>query len=126
MKSKILTSFLVSTESRENQVLPSHLLSDEGYNYLGCEGQSSSICFNKITTKLWSKELGVPVTPFIIISKTQYKSESDRIIKFFNEHGKDVFIKTPSQGSSIGCYNVTKESMLVTRLEESFKFNQVS
>lgn len=109
----------------ESGALP-QLLAEEDYHYLGCDGQSSSICFNKITTKLWCQELGIPVTPFIVVSKNNYKNEQDRIKQFFHQHEKNVFIKTPTQGSSIGCYNITEETILESKLKESFSYNHIS
>lgn len=69
--------------------------------YMGNNAETSRICFNKITTKLWLEKLGIDTTPFEIISPVCSPDQIKSIFKSFNQ---DVFIKSSSQGSSIGCY----------------------
>ena len=109
----------------ESGLLPS-LLSEANFDYLGCNQTSSSICFNKITTKLWCEKLGIPVTPFMVISKTNHEHRKKDVLDFFNKNGNKVFVKTPAQGSSIGCYNVTDASELDSAIIDSFKYGQTT
>ena len=69
--------------------------------YMGNNAETSRLCFNKITTKLWLEKLGIDTTPFEIISPVCSPDQIKSIFKSFNQ---DVFIKSSSQGSSIGCY----------------------
>src|SRR3989339_602094 len=36
--------------------------------YLGCKSESSILCFNKISTKLWFNALDIPNTPFVFLN----------------------------------------------------------
>ncbi len=90
--------------------------------FFGVESEPSSICFNKVLTKLWLDAQGFPTTPFIFL-----KDSSDESVKkckeFFKNHGK-IFIKASNQGSSIGCYPVNREQEIENTLKEAFKFSR--
>jgi len=70
--------------------------------YLGCNSESSKICFNKALTKLWLDKVGINTTPFIILSEQSTDSISE-VKKFFVNEGP-LFVKASNQGSSVGCY----------------------
>lgn len=89
--------------------------------YLGCNSETSKICFNKITTKLWATALGVANTPYTILTQNNQDSV-ERVKKFQNEHG-DVVIKASNQGSSVGCYLVDKMNDPSKVISEAFKFS---
>lgn len=87
--------------------------------YLGCTPESSLICFNKVSSKLWFSALNIPNTPFVFLSSLNEKNIAR---DFFNIH-KKVFVKAASQGSSVGCYQVTEIDSLNEALENAFKFS---
>jgi D-alanine-D-alanine ligase len=87
--------------------------------YLGCTPESSMICFNKVSSKLWFSALKIPNTPFVFLSSLNEKNIAR---DFFNIH-KKVFVKASSQGSSVGCYQVTEIDSLNEALENAFKFS---
>jgi len=89
--------------------------------FFGVESEPSSICFNKVLTKLWLDAQGFPTTPFIFIKDT--KSESLKECKVFFKKYKKIFIKASNQGSSIGCYPVSNEDEIENTLHEAFKFS---
>lgn len=89
--------------------------------YLGCSPETSILCFNKVTTKLWFDNLGIPNTPFCYLTSL----EEDQIKKadeFFREN-KDVYIKASNQGSSVGCYHCNKEEKFHSLLKDAFKYS---
>lgn len=88
--------------------------------YLGCGPEASTLCFNKVSSKLWFSAIGIPNTPFVFIS-----SLDDYIVaeNFFNTYGK-VFVKASSQGSSVGCYQVFNIKDLKEKITEAFKFSE--
>ena len=91
--------------------------------YLGCNSESSKICFNKVTTKLWFDALGIKNTPYIFL---QDQSE-DALLKasnFLFEH-EEVFVKAASQGSSIGCYKVDNIGELLESIKKAFTYSNV-
>jgi D-alanine-D-alanine ligase len=72
--------------------------------YFGCNSETSKLCFNKVTTKLWATALGVENTPYIFISKNDDEGV-ERVVNFQKIHG-DIVIKASNQGSSVGCYMI--------------------
>ena len=93
-----------------------------GLPFLGAGSEASTICFNKLTTKLWLENIGVPTTPFV--SLHDLSSESlEKAKSFFKSSGENVFVKASSQGSSIGCYQVTAQESLENKIEEAFKYS---
>ncbi len=92
--------------------------------YLGSGAEESIICFNKITTKIWLNLLSIPNTPFTVLTN-QDESNYLKALHFLKLH-KEIFIKSSSQGSSIGCYPIRNEKELKDFLPKSFMYsNQV-
>lgn len=89
--------------------------------YLGCNPESSVICFNKVTTKLWFDNLGIPNTPFCYLTSL----EEDQIQKADNffKLNNDVYIKAASQGSSVGCYHCNDSKNFHQLLKDAFKYS---
>lgn len=89
--------------------------------YFGCNSETSKMCFNKITTKLWATALGVENTPYIFIS--EFTEENlNKVIAFHSRH-QEIVIKASNQGSSVGCYMVDQGSQIKSTLEEAFKLS---
>jgi D-alanine-D-alanine ligase len=89
--------------------------------YLGCNSETSKMCFNKVTTKLWSEALGVPSTPFTFLSALNAASINSAM-DFQKLHG-DIVIKASNQGSSVGCYLVEKGSDPTPTIEKAFSLS---
>lgn len=92
-----------------------------GVPYLGCNSETSKMCFNKITTKLWATALGVPNTPYYFLSDLSEKSLGEAR-SFISEHG-DVVIKASNQGSSVGCYLVEKGDDFLPSIKTAFSLS---
>ncbi len=90
--------------------------------YLGCGSEASKNSFNKITSKLWYDALGIPNTPYLFLSE-ESEGALSRAEQFFDKWGK-VFVKAASQGSSVGCYSVTKKSELRTAIASAFGYSE--
>ncbi|HXH30561.1 MAG TPA: D-alanine--D-alanine ligase [Bacteriovoracaceae bacterium] len=92
-----------------------------GVPYLGCNSETSKMCFNKITTKMWATALGVENTPYIFVTEA---SESNlKLVKTFqSEHG-DMVVKASNQGSSVGCYLVEKGQDFTDTLKKAFEYS---
>lgn len=90
-------------------------------HFIGCDAEASRYSFNKITTKLYFDALGIPNTPYAIIPlKTeQYKTVA---LEFFDKY-KDIYVKAASQGSSVGCYHVTKRDDVWDSIVEAFQYS---
>lgn len=89
--------------------------------FIGCDAEASRYCFNKITTKLYFDALGIPNTPYAIIPlKTEkYKTVA---LEFFDKYN-DIYVKAASQGSSVGCYHVTKRDDVWDSIVEAFQYS---
>lgn len=97
------------------------LLKIYGIPYIGCDAEASSNCFNKITTKLYLDALGIPNSPYCIIPlKNEYYKQLS--LDFFDKY-QDIYVKAASQGSSVGCYHVTKRSDVWDSIVEAFSFS---
>lgn len=89
--------------------------------YFGCDSESSSNCFNKVTAKMWFSALGIPNTPYIFLS--EFNQQSLEAAEAALEKWGSIFIKAASQGSSVGCYRVDSIEQLASSLEEAFTFS---
>jgi D-alanine-D-alanine ligase len=92
-----------------------------GLPYLGCNSETSKMCFNKITTKLWATALGVANTPYFFLSDLS-EENLQRAKGFHALHG-DVVIKASNQGSSVGCYLVEKNVDPIETIKKAFSFS---
>lgn len=86
--------------------------------YFGCNSETSKMCFNKVTTKLWATALGVPNTPYIFISENNEVS-INKVIEFQKLHG-DLVVKASNQGSSVGCYMIKASEDIRKALKDAF------
>lgn len=89
--------------------------------YFGCNSETSKMCFNKITTKMWATALGVENTPYVFISENN-ESNIQKILDFQKEHG-DIVIKASNQGSSVGCYMVPSKEDPRPSISDAFTFS---
>ena len=86
--------------------------------YFGCNSETSKMCFNKITTKMWATALGVANTPYIFLSENNEESML-KAFEFQKTHG-DLVVKASNQGSSVGCYMVPAAGDLKKAIQDAF------
>lgn len=92
-----------------------------GYPFMGCKTEANVICFNKITSKQWFDSIGIPNTPYTFLSSYS----KDQVIKaetMLDKYG-ELFVKASSQGSSVGCFQVSDIQSLHSSLKEAFKLS---
>ncbi len=89
-----------------------------GLPYFGCNSETSKMCFNKITTKMWATALGVENTPYIFISENN-ESTQKKVLEFQKTHG-DLVIKASNQGSSVGCYMIQSNESPLKAITDAF------
>lgn len=92
-----------------------------GLPYFGCNSETSKMCFNKITTKLWATALGVENTPYIFVSEQNAKTDK-QVLDFQALHG-DLVIKASNQGSSVGCYMVPGNESPLEAIKDAFELS---
>ncbi|MFY7993618.1 MAG: D-alanine--D-alanine ligase [Bacteriovoracaceae bacterium] len=89
-----------------------------GLPYFGCNSETSKMCFNKITTKMWATALGVENTPYIFIS--EHNSKTEKLVLDFQKFHGDLVIKASNQGSSVGCYMVPAGESPLKAVKDAF------
>ncbi len=87
--------------------------------YFGCNSESSIICFNKITAKLWLDALDIPNTPYIFANSMDDLPQVQNSLKKWDS----IFIKAASQGSSIGCYRTDQAPQCKELLKQALKYS---
>ena len=92
-----------------------------GLPYLGAGPEASMSCFNKVTTKLWFESAKIPNTPFVYLHQLNEEALKKALEAF--ENWGQVYIKSSSQGSSIGCYFIKEKEELREKLEMAFKLS---
>lgn len=92
-----------------------------GLSYFGCNSETSKMCFNKITTKMWATALGVANTPYIFVSENN-ETGMKKVLEFQKTHG-EVVVKASNQGSSVGCYMVPANGDVKKAVEDAFKLS---
>jgi D-alanine-D-alanine ligase len=89
--------------------------------YLGCGLEASTLCFNKISTKLWFDALKIANAPYLFLDDLD-KDNLDSATRFFKKY-KKVYVKASSQGSSIGCYFIEEEKELESAIKNAFELS---
>ncbi|TOF79301.1 D-alanine--D-alanine ligase, partial [Vibrio parahaemolyticus] len=92
-----------------------------GIPYLGCGPEASSNSFNKITSKLWYDALDIPNTPYLFLTRNDEHAHK-QAEQAFEKWGK-VFVKAARQGSSVGCYSVTKKQAIAKAVNDAFGYS---
>lgn len=93
-----------------------------GIPYFGCNAESSTNSFNKITSKLWYDALGIPNTPYLFLTENNEETHNSALTAFKEWGG--LFVKAACQGSSVGCYKVTSESELSQAINDAFGYSE--
>ncbi len=92
-----------------------------GIPYLGCGPEASSNSFNKITSKLWYDALDIPNTPYLFLTRNDEHAHK-QAEQAFEKWGK-VFVKAARQGTSVGCYSVTKKQAVAKAVNDAFGYS---
>jgi len=92
-----------------------------GLPYLGCGPEASTLCFNKISTKLWLSAVGIPNTPYLFLTEASTNS-LQQAKQALTKWGR-VFVKVASQGSSVGCYVASTEAELIQAIDDAFGYS---
>ncbi len=92
--------------------------------YAGCDYRASSICMDKIATKLIAKKWGVQIAPFIPIEERYWRASSENILKLIEDSlSYPLYVKPSHLGSSIGVHKVFKREDLIDSIQEALSFD---
>lgn len=107
-----------------------------GKKYVGCKVLSSSLCMDKIYTKILFERAKIPTSKDMYIKKIDNKyyyidnnfnqkqlNNEELINKVIKYLKLPVFIKPSNSGSSVGVNKATTKKEIILYLEEAFKYD---
>ncbi|MDC7220112.1 MAG: D-alanine--D-alanine ligase [Spirochaetales bacterium] len=103
------------------------LLEMMGLPYVGANVQSSALGMDKVCTKeIWEKA-GLPIVPYVRLTKADWADENLNRAAFFKEcrHKLDfpLFIKPSRAGSSVGVSRADDESSFFTGIDKALAYD---
>ncbi|MCK5848302.1 MAG: D-alanine--D-alanine ligase [Caldisericia bacterium] len=96
-------------------------LKTSGIPFVGCGVESSSICMNKILTKIVLEKNNIPTSPYEVVSKIDFESGNFNPDKLIEKFDLPLFIKGPHGGSSIGVIKVNRPDQLYSAILEALE-----
>ncbi|MDD4028471.1 MAG: D-alanine--D-alanine ligase [Caldisericia bacterium] len=89
--------------------------------YVGCDVESSSLCMNKILTKIVLAQANIPITPYQTLTRHQFQEANFSPQEYIDTFDLPVFIKEPHGGSSIGVSKVSRPDQFYSILKDLFQ-----
>lgn len=97
------------------------LLQLAGIKYVGCRLLSSSVCMDKVMTKIVLEKNNIPQTPYIFIKKHELENVSAYEKEIENKLGFPCFVKPVNAGSSVGASKVNSKADVEKAVREAFE-----
>lgn len=97
-----------------------------GVPYVGCGVLSSAACMDKETTKVLLQSAGLPVVPYVCITRADVNNSAlydAKVEKAVREFGFPLFVKPCSAGSSDGASKAANAKELSVALMEAFQWD---
>jgi len=92
--------------------------------YVGVDVAGSAVGMDKDIAKRLLKEAGIPVVPWITVSRYQWKEQSKKILrKAMNELSLPLFVKPLCTGSSVGVVKVKQSKDLAAAVDYALQFD---
>lgn len=92
--------------------------------YVGAGVLGSSAGMDKDAAKRLLHEKGIPVVPWITISRQQWKNDQATLLKkIHDEIGYPFFVKPANAGSSVGIHKVKDISSASSLVDDSLKYD---
>lgn len=93
--------------------------------YTGSGVMASALTMDKWRTKLVWQSMGLPVAPYVAMSRQQYLgTERDGLLRDIVALGLPLFVKPSREGSSVGMSRVMQQKDLESALEEAFRHDE--
>ena len=99
------------------------LLTLAGIPFVGCSCMSSSLCMDKVMTKIVLEKNHIPQTPYIYI-KEPYRELNNVKEEIQKTIGYPCFVKPVNAGSSMGAHKVNCEEELEKALDDAFSHDK--
>jgi D-alanine-D-alanine ligase len=91
--------------------------------YVGCPVMSSSITMDKEKTKLLWAQAGLPVVPWVTVTRAGQGKSAPLLGQGEARFGYPVFVKPANGGSSVGISKATDRTALEAALGEAFRWD---
>ncbi|MGG2140413.1 D-alanine--D-alanine ligase [Symbiopectobacterium sp. RP] len=90
--------------------------------YTGSGVMASALTMDKWRTKLVWQSLGLPIAPYVALTRVQYNALTSEQLQSACAHlGLPLIVKPSREGSSVGMSKVTQQEELVTALDTAFQ-----
>jgi D-alanine-D-alanine ligase len=100
------------------------LLDLAGCAYVGAGVLGSSAGMDKDATKRILRDSGIPVTPWITVSRASWKKDPSGVIALaVKELGLPFFVKPANAGSSVGVNKVKSEKEAAEKISDSLQYD---
>lgn len=90
--------------------------------YTGSGVMASAISMDKLRTKLLWQGLGLPVSPYVALTRNQWTADYDDVA-LINKLGLPLMVKPSCEGSSVGMSKVNSLQELRPALLEAFRYD---
>ncbi|PVZ88873.1 D-alanine--D-alanine ligase [Serratia sp. S1B] len=89
--------------------------------YTGSGVMASALTMDKWRTKMVWQSMGLPVAPYVVLSRQQYQGEERQgLLAAIELLGLPLIVKPSREGSSVGMSKVTERNALESALEAAF------
>lgn len=94
--------------------------------YVGAPVLASAVGMDKVIFKNLLSQLGLPVTPYLVVNEEDYKQKqrSKLIRKINSSFNYPLFIKPANMGSSVGISKVKRKADLPEAIELAFRYDR--
>jgi D-alanine-D-alanine ligase len=100
------------------------LLDCAGVAYVGAGVLGSSVSMDKDVTKRILRDAGVPVVPWITVTRAEWtKSSAEIILKAEKEFGYPYFVKPANAGSSVGVHKIKSRSDADAKIADALQYD---
>ncbi|QZN95082.1 D-alanine--D-alanine ligase [Symbiopectobacterium purcellii] len=90
--------------------------------YTGSGVMASALTMDKWRTKLVWQSLGLPIAPYVALTRAQYNALTPEQLQSACVHlGLPLIVKPSREGSSVGMSKVTQQEELATALDTAFE-----
>lgn len=92
--------------------------------YVGCGVLASSTAMDKLQCKAIWEAFGLPVVPYIGISRNEWEKDKESVVKRVKEKFESpLFVKPANMGSSVGITKVKNMEDLADAIDEAAKYD---
>ncbi|MFA6992535.1 MAG: D-alanine--D-alanine ligase family protein [Candidatus Gracilibacteria bacterium] len=92
--------------------------------YVGCGVLASSTCMDKLQTKAIWEAAGLPIAPYVSMTRFAWAREEDIILNKIEEKlGYPCFIKPSNMGSSVGISKAKNRKELIKAIHDAAKYD---